>query len=423
MTVLNGIYADTPLNTSEIPQVYLDIENKSRSNPLPWNGQFSPQLIQVLLSKYAPSKPIILDPFVGSGTVLLEASRAGIKAIGVEINPAAVALARIYSLVNISPNQRELFIGRLENLLRNTLPDVLPLFRNPNSALDSELIKAELIELWYMLEEFAERILLEALIVLADFYKPGLTVERIYQVWNRLVKLLRNLPISTCPIQVFHADARSIPLEDGMANLVLTSPPYINVFNYHQRYRASVEALRWDILKVAKSEIGANRKHRGNRFLTVIQFCLDIAQTLKELLRVCQPDSRIIFVVGRESVIRGTAFFNGEIVAEIANRSLGCGMNLRQERVFLNRYGQNIYEDILHFRSPGKLYEVERFLDRAREVARRSLEMAYSTAPAEAKGDIKSALANIDDVSPSPLFDLSKAIRPSIKVNHQVAAN
>jgi len=47
-----------------------------------------------------------------------------------------------------------------------------------------------------------------------------------------------------------------------------------------------MEALSWNVLKVAKSEIGSNRKHRSNRFLTVIQFCLDIAQTFNEMVRV-----------------------------------------------------------------------------------------------------------------------------------------
>ena len=60
-----------------------------------------------------------------------------------------------------------------------------------------------------------------------------------------------------------HADARALPVESGSADLVLTSPPYINVHNYNQKYRRSVEALEWDILAVARSEIGSNRQNRG----------------------------------------------------------------------------------------------------------------------------------------------------------------
>ena len=119
MPLLAGLYARTPLNTTEIPQGKLDIEDKSRSNPLPWNGQFSPQLVQVLLAKhYAAPGTVVLDPFLGSGTVLLEAGHAGIGAVGTEINPAAVAFARIYQFINVPTNLRRSIVDRTEALLR-----------------------------------------------------------------------------------------------------------------------------------------------------------------------------------------------------------------------------------------------------------------------------------------------------------------
>ena len=94
MSILTGIYADTPFNTEEILQADLNIANKYRSNPLRWKGQFSPQLVQVLLDKYSVNNSVVFDPFLGSGTVLLESGIAGLKASGTEINPAAVMLAQ-----------------------------------------------------------------------------------------------------------------------------------------------------------------------------------------------------------------------------------------------------------------------------------------------------------------------------------------
>jgi hypothetical protein len=38
-----------PLDTATIPQRRLNIDNKVRSNLFPWNGQFSPQLIEAFL--------------------------------------------------------------------------------------------------------------------------------------------------------------------------------------------------------------------------------------------------------------------------------------------------------------------------------------------------------------------------------------
>lgn len=407
MSLLSGIYAETTLNTSEIPKADLNIENKSRSNPLSWNGQFSPQLIQILLRKYTTSESVLFDPFLGSGTVLLEAGIANLSACGTEINPAAVLLSQTYKFINVPIEKRHFHLERISHLLQYEFLNFLPLFQTSKQSehrQDTEVIKTRLIELLPVVEERLQYQLLETLIVLLDFFKPDLSPDRLFTVWKKLVQHVRELPFSDRPIEVYHADARKTPLADSSVDIVITSPPYINVFNYHQQYRASVEALNWNLLRVARSEIGSNRKHRSNRFLTVIQYCLDISQTFDELLRVCRPDARLIFVVGRESTVRGTAFFNGEIVAEVAHRALGLELVLKQERVFLNRYGQNIYEDILHFSLPPSPVQI--FLEGARNVAQDVLKAAYLTASEEAKADIRSALVCVDTIQPSPLFNL-----------------
>ena len=101
MDLVTSTYDEIPVDTSEIPQYRLNIENKKMSNPLPWKGQFSPELVQALLKRYSEPDMVVLDPFLGSGTVLLEAGRAGLAAYGTEINPAAVILARTYHYINI----------------------------------------------------------------------------------------------------------------------------------------------------------------------------------------------------------------------------------------------------------------------------------------------------------------------------------
>ncbi|GAA6616259.1 DNA methyltransferase [Scytonema sp. NUACC26] len=63
-----------------IPQESLDIVEKTRANLFTWRGQFSPQLIEVILNSYCLSNSVILDPFAGSGTVLLEAGTLACEA-------------------------------------------------------------------------------------------------------------------------------------------------------------------------------------------------------------------------------------------------------------------------------------------------------------------------------------------------------
>lgn len=404
MSVLTGIYAHTPLDRTEISQAALNIANKSRSNPLRWNGQFSPQLVQVLIKNYATSQTILFDPFLGSGTILLEAGLMNIPASGTEINPAAIGLSKTYEFINLPLETRDYHLRQLFSQLQS-LPD----FQwGQNGQTPPEDIKSRLLNLLVTIDQQRECQLLETLVILLDFHKPDLSFEKLFTIWKKLKKLILQLPFSQQPIEVFHADARQTPLADSSVNLVITSPPYINVFNYHQQYRTSVETLNWDLLKVARSEFGANRKHRGNRFLTVIQFCLDITQTLKELVRICRNDSRIIFVVGRESMVRGTRFLNGEIVAEIANETLGYQLELRQERVFRNRFGKDIYEDILHFSPPTSLVPLSNALVRAKSIAGNVLRASYPLAPPKAKNDIQLALENISGVEPSPLFNPEK---------------
>ena len=88
----------------------------------------------------------------------------------------------------------------------------------------------------------------------------------------------------------------------------------------------------------------------------------------------------------------------------MAHKALGIDLFLRQERVFLNRFGQHIYEDILHF-APSSYVANDTFLDDARAVAKLALSAAHLNAPDDAKPDLELALANIDSISPSLMFN------------------
>ena len=127
--VVSSIFSQTPINRQEIPQELLDIEDKQRSNPLPWKGQFSPQFIETLIDQYANKNSVVFDPFLGSGTVLYEAGRFGLEAYGTEINPAALILANTYKFISISPKQRENYINCFLNRLKTEMFETLPLFQ------------------------------------------------------------------------------------------------------------------------------------------------------------------------------------------------------------------------------------------------------------------------------------------------------
>lgn len=393
-------FGGTPLDTTTIPQRRLNLDDKVRSNLFPWNGQFSPQLIEALLETYAHAGNVVLDPFVGSGTVLHEAARRDHAAFGSEINPAAFKMAQVYRFINVKPVQRRQILEGAADVLHDALPFTGSLFSAPVMT-PSVPIQQSLADAATQSDAPFCRILLEALVVLLNYSEKLLTANAVLTTWGRLRETVFALPVSDTVVEPVNCDARVLPLPDRCADIVITSPPYINVFNYHQHFRRSVEALGWDPLEVARSEIGSNRKNRGNRFLTVVQYCIDMAAVLAELRRVCKPHARIIIVVGRESNVRKTRFFNGEIVARLAVRSAGYYLEARQERVFQNRFGEMIFEDILHLTQRPPIGSTTPPTEIAREV----LTAARSHAPEESLSDLNSALQSMWEVKPSPIYN------------------
>jgi DNA modification methylase len=391
------------LDRKTIPQERLNIDCKERSNLLPWSGQFSPQLVEVLLQTYSKDGDIILDPFLGSGTVLHEAGRLQRPAFGVEINPAAYQMATTYRFINLKKGERKAAIAEVDDLFQRLFPDQYPLFSfgHVNPAPTLELEEALVAYRRTKLNHPLAQSLLETLIVLLNYGASALSFDSVAGTWAKIRELVLDLPFSAAKINLKNCDARAIPLPEKAVGCVITSPPYLNVFNYHQQYRRSMEALGWNLLVVAKSEIGSNRKNRGNRFLSVIQYCLDMTAVFAELRRVCKVGTPVIVVVGRESNVRKTTFFNGEIVAALAVRSAGYFLQGRQERVFTNRFGERIYEDILHL-TPAP--DLSTNLVAVSDIAREILFAAKKRAPQESMADLEHALQRLEEVKPSPLY-------------------
>jgi len=61
---------------------------------VPWIAGFSSDFVKDALSRYLPHRGIVLDPFAGVGTTLVEAVLLGHDAIGFEINPYAALACR-----------------------------------------------------------------------------------------------------------------------------------------------------------------------------------------------------------------------------------------------------------------------------------------------------------------------------------------
>ena len=119
-------------------------------------------------------------------------------------------------------------------------------------------------------------------------------------------------------------------------------------------------------------------------------------------------------MVGRESTVCGDRFFNGELIAELAVRTAGLRLERRQERVFRNRYGKSIYEDILHLRSTGEVVDETFALNAARSVAQELLSATRRNIDLVAKGPLLDyALERMPATTPSPMFIAQSPLRSS----------
>jgi SAM-dependent methyltransferase len=381
-----------------ISQDLLDIATKTRTNPLPWKGQFSPQLIEAILAAAGQHFDHVLDPFAGSGTVLYEAIRSGSRSTGVEVNPAAVMLARIYTLAEMTPRRRDDAVHEVDRVVAGSV-SLGPLFSGQDHD-DS----AEIQQILGATVSSAAKVIINALAVLSgDSGKPP-THDAFHAAWPRIRDLIASLPDLPVQTNVVHGDARNLEIPDQSVDIIITSPPYINVFNYHQQYRTGVEQLGLEVLPIARSEIGSNRQNRGNRYRTVVQYCLDMELVLREWVRVLKPSGRAVVIVGRESRVRGTPFFNGALLASIATNTPGLVIEQTQERQFTNRYGYTIVEDILYLRCGAATPLIDSVS--ARSVARDALLEARKQTSPVARPDLEQALAEIDNIEPSPqLFD------------------
>ena len=405
-----NVYDETPLNTKDIPQDRLDLANRTRSNVFPWRGQFSPELVEILLAHYAGTDHLILDPFAGVGTTLFEAARRSLPAVGVEINPAAFSMAGTALFIGRPYEERKDICEFAARLLRERSGSGMPLFPEGNAGSLSPADALVALVRSHKEDPRLSNIFTNTLIRLMESADP-LDPEQALAAQRQHESVVMGLPLSPKRCEVFQADARATALGPATVDLVITSPPYINVFNYHQNCRRAMERMGWDLLGVARSEFGANRKHRGNRFLTVIQYCLDMAMALTEIKRVLKPTGRAIVVMGRESCVRGVSFRNGRLVGAVAVAT-GFRLVTRQERKFTNKFGDVIYEDILHLMiDPSKTGKV--LCGEPRGLAVHFLEAALPCcAKADAASDVREAIAAAERVKPSPLFNSEDWIRP-----------
>jgi hypothetical protein len=290
-----ALYSEIDLELSwsedELPQV----ERTKHVHSLhPYLGKFIPQLVEVFLHRYFRPGDCVYDPFVGSGTTLVEANAFGAAAVGCDISAFNCLLSRVKTT--------EYSLGGLELSLRGVLEQTrhaTDVATDDASAwLRSWYSKRALTELLAyrcvaseLLDDpswDAARILLSRAARSArrtphfdlDFPRRPVTKpywchkhKRTCRPVDEAIKFLRRYTDDTVrrirgfatirsdePVEVIHGDARELdlPLEPTG---IITSPPYPGLIDYHEQHRYSYELL--GLLDRREEEIGPALRGQG----------------------------------------------------------------------------------------------------------------------------------------------------------------
>lgn len=251
-----------------------------------YKGKFYPQLAKSLINISGVKEgSLILDPFCGSGTVLLEAKLNGFKSVGSDLNPLAIKISNAKTnILNIDINELELSVSNLIDYLeekkttytRNTsefheevINDMFSWFPEPVVYKINFILHQIRLFGDNRIVNFLEVILSECIRSVSQQEPKDLRIRRrteqisdapVFELFCKHLrdscKKIKTYNKSTSKIQhkiydsvALIADNRSdnfmelIGVTDSSVDLVITSPPYATALPYIDTDRLSLLSI------------------------------------------------------------------------------------------------------------------------------------------------------------------------------------
>jgi len=94
-----------------------------------YSGKFIPQIAGRVIGLVTQPGELVVDPYCGSGTTLVEAALLRRRALGLDLNPLAVLIARV-KITPVARKELDALRRHLEGALSERTNDSLPLFRS-----------------------------------------------------------------------------------------------------------------------------------------------------------------------------------------------------------------------------------------------------------------------------------------------------
>jgi hypothetical protein len=302
-------------------------------------GNFIPQIPAALIEVLSKPDDIILDPFGGSGTTVLEAARLGRRSIYSDAVSACVFITRAKTAAST--------VGIPSDIVREILNELTWDYtcRSNEEGRNGEgsalaLVKwyhsdtlAQLRYIWKLIERYedAHRLSLELLFSdllfacastsraltrtgklrrhhwgwVADNVIPKDLVS--HDAVNGFRSRLNALPppqsVSAAPI-ILQGEAQSLAVDSGSVDLIVTSPPYVGVIDYVKANRMLYLWMNWPFDMERAAEIGA--RYRRQRPTIVTDYLAQMSCCWHEFQRVLKPGGLLAVVIGESRAFPGT---------------------------------------------------------------------------------------------------------------------
>lgn len=252
----------------------------------PYPAKFIPQIPGSVLDHWAlPAGSVVLDPFCGSGTTLLEANIRGLRAVGIDSNPIGCLVSRVKTTPLDAVQCR--LIEQGVAAVRRYRPDCigeadLPVFLNrdhwfqKNVQRELAFIKQQILRCADAQARDFLLLVLSSIIVrvsnqesdtrwaardkqIPDHFCIDIFMQKAFQTLTRVEELNR---LGMAGSTVMEGDSRALGfLPDGSVDAVITSPPYMNSYDYYLYHKLRMFWLGYDHKLVQEVEIGSRNKH------------------------------------------------------------------------------------------------------------------------------------------------------------------
>lgn len=288
----------------------------------PYRGKFHPQMIKGLLNIMG-MKPgeTVLDPMMGSGTVLIEASLMGIESFGIDASPfcrfmtqakldgLTLPLGPVREALSVSESVFEYFKTlagqpvqgskrRPEFYSQDLLSIMEPEASYPASASDTKLptscedpaVHSFLLLAYLDSAGYAERSSRAS-----PYEQFRAILERYLFVSEKIQRVLEGAESDLARFEALEGDARSLPLSDASVEGVLFSPPYSFAIDYLENDSFHLDFMGVDVQNLRKSMVGLRGGTSRERFEL---YANDMDSVLSECARVLRPGRLCTVVVG-----------------------------------------------------------------------------------------------------------------------------